>query len=338
METSQPASKPVVYIFHGDDPFTIRRQVEAITRQMGDDPTIAEMNIPRLDGRQASEDELRSAANSMPFLAERRLVILSSPFTRLGTDAARKRFLAMLDGLPPSTALVLVVEDGLDRGKWKSLPQVESNWLRKWLAAAGEKAYYRLFQLPRMNEMPEWVRKEARSQQGQFSPGAAAALVAHVGNDTQLASLEITKLLTYVDYKRPVEAEDVEELTAQAGQADVFEMVDALAGGNSRQAIGLLHRLLESQDPLSLFGMITRQFRLLLQAREVIDEGRGGQMASELHQHPFVAEKLSAQARRFDMDQLKDIYRRLLLLDEAMKTSQSPADLALDTFIAEISG
>ncbi len=336
MDNPRPASKPVVYIFHGDDPFAIRRQVETITRQVGDDPAIADMNITRLDGRQSSDDDLRSAANSMPFLAERRLVILTNPFARLVTDATRKRFLAMLDGLPPSTALVLLVEDTLERGKWKSLPQVESNWLRKWLSAAGDKAYYHLYQLPRMNEMPEWVRKEARRQEGQFSPGGAAALVAHVGNDTQLASLEITKLLTYVDYKRPVEAEDVEELTAQAGQADVFEMVDALAGGNTRQAIGLLHRLLETQDPLSLFGMVTRQFRLLLQAREVIDEGRGSQMASELHQHPFVAEKLSAQARRFNITQLKDIYRRLLLLDETMKTSQAPADLALDAFIAEL--
>ena len=272
---------------------------------MGDDPTLADMNITRLDGRQASDEDLRSAVNSMPFLAERRLVILTNPFARLGTDAARKRFLCHAGWLASNyRAWCWLVEDTLERGKWKSLPQIDSNWLRKWLSSAGEKAFYLLYQLPRMNEMPEWVRKEARHQGGQFSPGGAAALVAHIGNDTQLASLEITKLLTYVDYKRPVEAEDVEELTAQVGQADVFDMVDALAGGNTRQAISLLHRLLESQEPLSLFGMITRQFRLLVQAREVIDEGRGSQIATELHLHPFVAEKLGAQARRFNMDQL----------------------------------
>jgi DNA polymerase-3 subunit delta len=336
LENPQAEGKPVVYVFHGDDPFTIRQTVEAIMKQVGEDLAIAEMNITRLDGRSASEEDIRSAANSMPFLAERRLVILTNPFARLGTDATRKRFLALLDGLPPTTALVLIVEDTLDRGKWKSLPQMESNWLRRWLSAAGERALYKLYPLPRMNEMPEWVRKEAKRQGGQFSQEGAMALAAHVGNDTQLASVEITKLLTYVDSRRPVGAEDVQDLTAQTGQADVFDMVDALAGGNTRQALSLLHRLLEVQDPLSLFGMITRQFRLLLQAREVIDEGRGAQIASELHIHPFVAEKLSTQARRFNLAQLKEIYHRLLLLDESMKTSQAPADLALDTFIAEM--
>ncbi len=336
MTAPHSSAKPIVYIFHGDDPFTIRRQVDAMIKQMEGDPSIVDLNITRLDGRSTGENDLLSAVNAMPFLAERRLVILTYPFARLGTDALRKRFLAMLNGLPESTGLVLLVDDVLEKGKWKSLPQVETNWMRKWLAAAGERALYRLFQLPRINDMPEWIRKEARQQGGQFSSEGAAALAAHIGNDTQLASLEITKLLTYVDYKRPVGAEDVTDLTAQTGQADVFDMVDALAGGNTRQAIGLLHRLLEVQDPLSLFGMIVRQFRLLVQTREVIEEGRGAQIASELRLHPFVADKLAAQARRFTLSQLKTIYHRLLLLDETMKTSQSPADLAMDTFIAEM--
>lgn len=328
--------QPVVYIFHGDDPLAIQRQVSDLVAELGD-PSIADLNITRLDGRQSNDDELRAAANAMPFLTERRMVIVTNPFARMTTDATRKRFLALLDGLPDSTQLLLVVPDVLERGKWRSLPAVESNWIRKWLRAAGSRARYQLCSLPSMNEMSEWVRKEARRQGGQFGPDAASALVAHIGNDTLAASQEIAKLLTYVDGKRLVEAGDVEELTAQGSQADVFHMVDALASGNARQALGMLHRLLETQEPLSLFGMITRQFRLLVQARELLDEGRGGHMASELHLPPFVADKLSGQARRFRMTQLEAIYHRLLQLDEAMKTGQMPYELALDTFIAGLS-
>lgn len=327
--------QPVVYIFHGDDPLALSRHVQALVDQMGD-PSIADMHITRLDGRQVNDEELRAAAYAMPFLTARRMVILTNPFVRMTTDAARKRFLALLDGLPETTQLILVVPDVIERGKWKSLPMDGANWIRKWLRAAGSRAKYELCALPALREMANWVRKEARDQGGQFQPDAAAALVAHVGNDTLAASQEIAKLLTYVDFKRPVEAADVEELTAQGGQADVFAMVDALAEGNARQAIAMLHRLLETQDPLSLFGMITRQFRLLIQARELLDEGRGGQIAGELRLHPYVAEKLPGQARRFRMSQLVAIYHRLLDLDEAMKTGQMPSDLALDTFIATL--
>jgi DNA polymerase-3 subunit delta len=329
--------KPVVYIYHGDDPFAIQCQVKEFLVQLGD-PGLVDLNTTRLDGRQASEDDLFSAANSMPFLAERRVVILSNPFARIQSDAARKRFLAFLNGLPESTALVLVVEDEFVRkGKewdWKSLSATKTQWMRKWIGEVGKRADYRPCRLPQMNEMSEWVRKEARRIGGQFTPEAAKSLVNHVGNDTRMASLEVEKLLVFVDFKRPVEIEDVEDLTAQGGQADVFNMVDALAAGDARQALGQLHRLLETQEPLSLFGMVVRQFRLLIQARELLDEGRGGQVKDEMHLAGFVADKLVAQVRRFTMPQLEDIYHRLLLLDEALKTSQMPSDLALDTFVA----
>jgi DNA polymerase III subunit delta len=337
LDQSPSNEKPVVYIFHGDDPYAIRRHIEALIQHMGD-AALADLNTTRLDGRQANDDELFSAANSLPFLSERRVVILSHPFVRIQSDAARKRFLALLNGLPESTALCLVVEDEFVRkGRdwdWKSLPSLKTQWMRKWMNEVGKRAFYQLCQLPSINEMPEWVRKEARRQGGQFSPDAAKALVSHVANDTRLASLEVEKLLVFVDFKRPIEVEDVEDLTAQAGQADVFNMVDALAAGDARQALGQLHRLLETQEPLSLFGMIVRQFRLLIQARELIDEGRGGQLAEELHLAKFVADKLFQQARRFQMPQLEDLYHRLLLMDEAMKTSQMPSDLVLDTFVA----
>ncbi len=158
-------------------------------------------------------------------------------------------------------------------------------------------------------------------------------------NDTRLATQEITKLLTYVDFQRPVEAEDVEQVTAANGPVDTFAMIDALALGQTETALRLLHALLEQQDPLSLFGMIARQFRLLLQAREVLDEGgTAPHIERELHQHPYVARKLEEQARRFTLAQLETIYHRLAQMDQALKSSQVSYEVAFDTFIAELAG
>ncbi len=330
--TSSSSEKPVVYVLHGDDLLAIQRFIAGMVEKVAADPALADLNITRLDGKTASEDDLRSAAGSMPFLAERRLVIMTNPLAKANTDSTRKRFQALLDSLPDTTALALVFEDVVERGRWKSLH--ESHWVHRWLKQAGRRGLYHLFALPPMAEMPGWVRKEAQKQGGQFTPEAAKALAAHVSNDTRLASTEIIKLLTYVDYKRPVEAGDVEELTAEGGEADVFKMVDEIAAGNGRGAIRLLHRLLEEDDPLRLFGMIVRQFRLLIQVREVLDEGLNP--AQELHLYPSMANNLTNQARRFDMADLQLIYHRLLETDEAVKSSQIPVELALETFIVEL--
>jgi DNA polymerase-3 subunit delta len=110
-----------------------------------------------------------------------------------------------------------------------------------------------------------------------------------------------------------------------------------LSNGNGRSAQHLLHRLLESEDPFSLWGMVVRQFRLLIQAREILD-GRGNKddVARALGVHPFVAEKTTQQAGRFSVESLEFVYHKLLAIDEGVKTGQVTLDLALDTLVVEL--
>jgi DNA polymerase-3 subunit delta len=102
--------------------------------------------------------------------------------------------------------------------------------------------------------------------------------------------------------------------------------------------MGMLHRLLEQQDALSIFGMVVRQFRLLLMARETLDHGgQKNEIMRNLKVPPFVADKLVGQARHFSLVDLEVVYHRLLEIDEAMKTSQMPGELALETLVADLS-
>jgi DNA polymerase III subunit delta len=327
--------KPTVYILHGDDLFGIQHHLDNMLAKMGD-PAMVEMNLARLDGRDASEDEIYNAANALPFLADRRMLILTHPFSRLKSEPARARFRAMLDKLPESTALVLQLDDIKERGDWVALPG--KHWLRRWMSETpADKVHYLSCELPSLRDMPAWVRHEATKKGGQITFEAATALVQHIGNDTRAASLEIEKLLAYVGPDRPVEVDEVELLSAQSGQANIFEMIDALSAGNAALALNLLHRLLDEEDEISLFGMVVRQFRLLLQTREILDEGGGLEgISREIDRREFIVRKLADQARRFSMASLEAIYRRLLDIDEAVKTGQMPMDLALDTLVVDL--
>jgi DNA polymerase-3 subunit delta len=328
------SEKPVVYLLHGDDTFAMTHFVEELYNRMGE-PSMADLNTIRLDGRLASDEDLRNAAFAMPFLAERRMVVLSNPLARLSAEGAHKRFIDLLDSLPDSTALVLLVEDQFVKKKWELLN--DNPWLVKWVEKANKRVYQQECILPRQTDMPNWIRKQAESAGGKFDPAAALALANITGNDTRLASQEINKLLIYVDFKRPVEAEDVAELCGSGGQVDIFGLVDGIADGNAASAVRMLRLLLEEQEAVSIFAMITRQFRLLLLTREILDEGGNKDIVQhDLGVHPYVAPKLVTQAVRFSMDGLITIYHRLLELDKSMKASQMTPDLAIETFIVEL--
>ena len=315
---------PVVYLLHGEDEFAINQFISGLEDRLGD-PGIATLNTSRLDGRNLSMDDLTTAVSAMPILAPRRLVVISRPLAALGSQPGREKFSQILNRTPPSTALVLA--------EYKTLPG--NHWLLAWARDAGSRAFIRLFSLRKGAEMSKWIQDQARAAGGSFTPQAAALLASLIGEDTRLAHQETHKLVAYVNYGRPVEPEDVEELTVSAIQGDIFVLVDALGNQDGRRAMGMLQRVLEVQDTLSVFGMVVRQFRLLLLAREVLDAGGNERDVARLVKiHPYVAGKITAQGRHFSIQTLEAVYHRLLDIDEAVKTGRMDGGLALDTLVA----
>ncbi len=318
---------PNITFLFGNDEFAITRKLTEFG-SIFTDPTSADMNTARLDARTMSEDELNNAVNAMPFLASQRLVLLANPSARYNKPEARKKFLEFIEKIPDSTRLVMyeAVEP----------KEAERHWINKW-AGKSKLAQTQAFMLPRIREMSGWIINETKRQNGQIDRAAADKLVEMVGAETRQAAQEISKLMAYVNWARPIKVEDVEAVSILTAEPDIFAMVDALAMGNGKSAQKLLHRLLEDEEAFSVWGMVVRQFRLLLLAREVLD-GRGGvkEVTNALGVHPFVAEKVAGQAKRFSLTSLEKIYYKLLEIDEAAKRSQVTLDLAMETLVVEL--
>ncbi len=323
------ASPPVVYIFYGEDDFGIAQEIAAMQSRLGDSTAI-EMNTSRLEGAALSLAELHSIGAASPFLARRRLVILKDPLGSLKNAQQRTRFLEILESLPETTALVLQISRALD----------QKHWLISWARKKESRAFVRQYGLEKGTGLARWIQSQASAEGGEFTREAAELLASVSGADKRLAAQEIEKLLAYCAYSRPVEIDDVQQLTVgtnQEGPYQVFNMVDAIGHRQTATALELLHQLLRHRDAAGLFGMVVRQFRLLLLARELLNGGQGPQqIAAELNVPGFVAQKIAQQARNFDLSALETVYRHLLNVDEAIKTGRSDAETALDTLIASL--
>ena len=348
-----PAEKPIVYILRGDDLEAMEAHIHKAYASLGA-PEMAALNTTHLEGKSITLNDLRASALALPFLTERRLVVVDDAlklFARKGSDSKQaggdkkyySEFLAFLESLPQSTALILVIPDTLKTRKrksvWESYWQTlgKNHWLIKWAESAGNRVFIQDCTLPTGGEFVKWIQEKAGEFGGTFTPQAAQMLAEYLGNDTQRAAQEIEKLLTYVDFNRSVGDKDVQLLSIQENQSDIFEMVDALGSKDGKKAMRQLHLLLEDNDFIPVFSMIVRQFRLILQAREILDEGGNDRdVAKILRQQPFVARKISTQAQQFDLLTLESIYYQLQKIDIDMKTGGMQGDIALDLFIARL--
>ena len=320
---------PTIYLLEGDDEYAIAEIIAQLSSKLGD-PTTAGMNTSRLDGNSTSLEQFEAAARAMPFLAPRRLVILTHPVARLTTKPARDRFLNLLEKLPPSVAVVLLEPGSLAKDK-------KPHWLVEWAHKAGPRVFYRHCALPTGEAMLRWIQAHAKSLGGAFTLPAAAELAGLVGDDPRLAHQEIVKLLTYVNYARPVEPDDVAALTPLSAGVGDFALLNALRAHDRRMAQSLLQRMLAEEDPIPIFQSIVSQFRDLLLTREVLD-GRGTleDVVRQLKLHEYRAKLAVEHARRYTLPALEAIYHRLLTVDTAIKTGQLPGDLALEMLIVEL--
>jgi DNA polymerase-3 subunit delta len=332
---------PRFYLLYGLDEFGLAEFVEQLKQTLGD-ASLAALNTTLFDGRTVTLPDLRAACDAMPFLTERRLVLVEGWLTRLlsrgddaeadtdtrGSASARETIQALLEYLPrqPDTTLLILVEK-------RDLP--EKNPLLK-TATGANWAQVKRFDLPKGEDLVKWIRARARAEGGDFSREAALAL-AQAESHPRALGHEIEKLLTYVDFKRPVERADVEHLTPAGSEARIFDLVDALGQRRGPPAQRQLHHLLETEEPLYLLGMIVRQFRLILLAREMLDaRATEPDVAHALGLHSFSAGKICAQARNFSLTALERIYHRLLDCDADIKTGQAAAATVLDTLVAEL--
>jgi DNA polymerase-3 subunit delta len=315
----------MLYVFHGENELHREEALAEVIEASGLMPDLQDLNVETLTGP-APAGELRRTCATMPFLGDVRVVIARDVLAH-AKDKGAQEIAAYLPNLPPTTHLVFVES--------KALPKRDPV-----LAQAQKlKADIRRFNVPGSRDLPGWISARAQKREGRIEPSAAALLARNIGPKLRILDQEIQKLLLYVGPDRPIASDDVRIMVPYVQSADViFNLVDAIGQRNPRNAALYLHRLLDvGEAPLPIFGMIVRQFRLLIQVRWLMDRQLSEQeIVARLKLHPYVGKKVRTQAYRFTLEQLRTAYPILAQADLAIKTGRLSPEAALDLLLVEL--
>ncbi|UCC90952.1 MAG: DNA polymerase III subunit delta [Dehalococcoidia bacterium] len=328
-----------MYILSGQDDFSLSEALEEIKRGMGDQALLA-VNTTVLDGQQVTPDQLEAVCETVPFLSERRLVIVKGLLGRFEAKSKSsgqkkltpvtnrqneyKLLAASISQIPDSTILVLI------DGRLGS-----NNPLFKALSARAE---VKTFPLLRGTELRRWIQRRVVGEGGSISQGAVDLLAKLVGSNLWIMKSEINKLVLFTSGRR-IEEEDVRRVVSYAQQANVFAMVDAILEFKAGIAERSLHRLLERGAASAyLLVMLLRQVEMIVRAKELRNQGRSeAEIRDKLGlTSEFTLRKTLEQASRYSMQRLKEIYHKLLETDLSIKTGKYGGELALNILIAEL--
>ena len=333
------------YLFLAPDEFLLGQRLRQLKQALGNAET-ASLNIAELDGARADAAEILYHAGTMPFLADRRLIIVRGYLThlesRLGTarapnKAGQEEARQILAGLAdPSVSNDLVfIEEKLDKRRviWKGLKDLAG---LEQLSKDGNISIEEL-NTPDARELPAWLARAAK-QNGFAIEGRALQLLAtFVGADLRRLTLELDKLRSYADGKA-ITAADVQRLVSDTSEALIWDLTDAIGQRNGSKAMRALYELRRNDaNPFYLLTMITRQYRIMLKVKDESARTPGNEydIAGRVGESPFPVKKAMAQSRNYAIPQLESILDRLLSSDFAMKTGADP-NVELDILVAEL--
>jgi DNA polymerase-3 subunit delta len=331
----------VFYILHGQDDFGRDEELVRLRNKMaGGDRAMADLNTTILDSQKLTLGELRHACDSIPFMADRRLVIVHGLLARLSSTGrnneqpAWKRewlqeLVEYLPHLPPTTRLIFVENRAL-KPSHPILKLAEEERKRR-------RGFVKLFELPQDRHLPAWIDRRAQAKGANLSSEATRLLAVLVGTDLRLLDQEIDKLYLYAG-ERQITTQDVRALVSRARQESIFDLVDCVGRRETDRALVLLHRMLDAGEaPLYLLAMLARQIRILIQVKDLQGRGLGkNEIAGELRLHPYVVEKGMAQAWNFSLSQLEAAHHNLVETDWAIKTGGLEDLVALDLLVVNL--
>jgi DNA polymerase-3 subunit delta len=322
----------MLLLVYGNDAFRVKERVKEFVAKFIEKHDPTRLNVDELVFAKKDELDIARVADAVtasPFLSAKRMVRIDGILSYVTTKPEAEPWARVLSTIPESSIVVLI--DTL------STEKIEKTELFKQLS---QRADVHRYPMPMLGgvELRAWAQQRAKLHGATMVPAVADALIARVGGDTWRLETEIGKLAAFAG-DAPVDLEMIASIVSSEHAEDLFGMIDAVVGGRPAFALKkLTEERLAGADEFPLFGMLARQIRLTLQVKALLEDrpGAGKQdVADAFGIHPFVAQKVLAEAKRHSFKKIRGWHTLAAELDVAMKRGVS-ADIAVDRLVAAL--
>ena len=307
-----------VYLLFGDEPFLVNSYKKRLREAIAGDDT---MNYNYFEGKGQDVKEIISLADTMPFFAERRLVLIDgSGFFK---SSAPEELVNYIPEIPESTCMVFV-ENEVDKRN-KLYKKVKDN------------GYAAELKKQDADQLMRWAAGILSKDGKKITRQVMEYFMERTGDDMENIRMELEKLICYTMGREVITKEDVEAVGTVHVTNRIFEMVTAIVAGNTRKAMDLYEDLLTLKEPpMRIMFLIAKQFNQLLQVKELAGKGaQKSEIASRVKVPPFVVGKLMAQARAVTREQILSYVEFCVESEEAVKTGRLSDRLAVELLIAK---
>jgi DNA polymerase III subunit delta len=275
-----------------------------------------ELAVEKIDGSEASMDEITGAISTQSLLMPEKLCVIYNLSANNDAVAGIEQIL----NLPSENTKIIIVEGKLDK---------RSSYYKTLKKQAGFQEFNQLDEQGTIN----WLMSEAKRLGGTLSRSDAQYLYSRVGGNQSRLANELKKL---VDYSLSISKESVNELTKPTPSSTIFDLLNAVFSGNQKQAMSIYdEQRLQKVEPQQILAMIGWQMHIVAVVKSAKDINPAD-LAKKASINPFVIQKSRQIALKLDNSQIKKILAELVDTDWSIKNKSIDADDALKNLLIGI--
>lgn len=308
------------YLLFGEEAYLKKQYKDKLVRAVAAEGDT--LNFSSFQGKETNPAKLIDLAETLPFLAERRVILVEdSGFFKNSCDI-------LADYLPKmsESSCFIFVESEVDK-RTKTFKAIKKAGAAIEFGVQGEALLTR------------WVLGRIGRENKKITKSVLQLFLSRAGSDMSNIDRELEKLLCYTWKKDVIEEADVKAVVTQRLENQIFDMVDAISGHRQERALELYDDLLALKEaPMKILYLIMRQFRILLQVKELSRKGyAGADLAKKIGVPGFALRKYIAQEKSFTREQILASLEDGAAAEEDVKTGRLNDKIAVEILIVRYS-
>ena len=323
-----------IYLLYGREYYLIDNAIKNFKESLNE--SMIDFNLDVIDGKEVLLDQLLSSIETLPFMDDKKITIVKDFELLKGkrknfSEGDEKYFIDYIDNISDSTVLVFVVYGEVDKRK-KIVKKIQEKGI--------------VFNCDKISDMDlfKWTKRKFESFGTIIENSQVMYFIESQGyreknSDKTLSDLEneIIKISSFVDSENKVTNEIIDRLSQKKIENDIFKLIDYIGEKNSSSAMKILNDMInEGESVLGIFAMISRQFKIVLQVRNLQMDGVSvNEICERLSLRQFVVNKALKQSRNFSQEMIIDMLNFILENDFKIKNGLIKDTLAIEILVSK---
>lgn len=284
-----------LYFFYGSEQFLMEHKLKSIKNRLVDGD-FKELNHSLLDGKKITAADIARETAAVPVMADRRMVVVKNSGIFSNAKTADFAAVCKLIGELPDYLCLIFTEREFDKKKEKNLDTLKKH---------GEAVK---FDPLSEVQLERWLEKLFEDNGKTILRCDISTMLSLCGQNMAVLFNETAKLLSYIGEHTKITAEDIASVVSKSTEARIFDVIDNIALGKSKNVFDELYALKSmGENPSTVLSLISSRLGELLTVKQLISDKMSRDKIAEYlepKRPAFVVGKLEEQGRRLSEDYL----------------------------------